>query len=209
LVSWQVQAFSKSDKVVTRGLEFRDGVRKNLMGSCFISLMVKGQDGRGMFGDGTVILSLALGDSGAGRIARVKVPEDDLLPTLVGNLTNKVVVAAIRRPHERGSDTQDPLESLVNAPHLTPDLVLVKGGEIRVRPRMGRDLVARFVGILDTLDAVSTIDTIIVVSVPEECSLGTSSDQGVGDILEINVRAIIKGQSDIVGFGAAADNLWH
>jgi len=207
LVRWKARALGKRDKPVTSCLEFRDDVRKNLIGSRFFSLVVKSQDVIRMLGDESVIGSLALGGGRAGRITRVEVPQDERLVTLGGNLLNKAVVVTIRRPHERRIDTRNAHESLFNEPHLIMDLVKAECGEIRVRPGVGLDLVATLDGRQDTVDVVLIIDTTIVVSIEEECSRGTSSIQGVENCLVIDVRAIIKGQSDGVGNGAAGDDL--
>ena len=123
--------------------------------------MVQSQDGLGVLLDERIISFVALSRGGSSRVARVKVPCDELLSAFVGDLANEVVVVAVRRPQERGSDTEETLEGLFDQPELVVDLVVSQGGEILVVPGVGRDHVSLCVSVLHTLDVDFVIDTTV------------------------------------------------
>jgi len=207
LVGSHTYAFSKSDKVVSTGLELGNGVGNDLVSSPLINFVVKGQDGGRMPADDLVVSSFTLGWGRTSGIARIKVPESKVLSTGVGNLANEVVVRAIGWPHERRRDAQNALERLFKKRHLTVNLVLGESGEVFVGPGVRRNLMTCVVSVLYALNVSFVIDTPVIVSVPEECSLGASSNQGIRNLLGVKPGSVIESQSDIVGVGAAGDDL--
>jgi len=99
-----------------------------------------------------IVSSVALCCSGSSRIARIEVPDDDLLSATSGSLAHEVVVAAIGRSNEGGRDTDDALQSLIDTAHLGSDLCQRELREVLVGPGVRCDHVSLTVGILDPLD---------------------------------------------------------
>jgi len=126
------EAVGECDEFVSFLLENFDGMRYDLIHSLSINIVVERQDGARMLCCDVGIKLLALVGCHADRVARIEVPQGDLLPALRRNLTDAVVVLAVRRAHERGIHADDSLQRLVEERELAVDLVRVQRGEVLV-----------------------------------------------------------------------------
>lgn len=115
------EALRNGDELVTFSFEGLQSVRQNLLGARLVRFVVQSQDVlRLLVGDGLVRV-LDLLDGSGGGVARVEVPDDDLLAVGGGDFAGSFVVAAVGRANVVGFDAEDLLESRVGLGHFLLD----------------------------------------------------------------------------------------
>jgi len=196
------KTLSKRDELVSSGLQPLDSVRDDIVRSLLVRLVVESEDGAGVLIGDCVVLVFARGGARTSRVARIKIPDDNALPTDTRRLQNKVIVVAVGRTHECGISASDFNKSLFYAPHLVVDLIPSERGQIFVRPCVRCDLMTVVVRVFDAFRWVCAVNTRVVVPVEEESALRASSIERVDDVVQIDIRSVVKSQRDGVGFGA-------
>jgi hypothetical protein len=201
------QTLGERDELVSSGLQLRDSVREDVVCSSGVDLVVQRQHGLGLLSNSLVVQLLALRSRSADRVFRVKVPGNDSQTERRGNFADIIIVFSVGRTHERGCNTSNLLKSIIDFRHLRLHLIFAQAIQMRVTPGVRGELVAFVVQILDTLGVVVGVDTFVVVTVEEECSLCAGCDQCFADVVCIDPRAVIKGQCDGVILSALGNNL--
>jgi len=143
-------------------------------------------------GGGVVVFRLLCG--AASRIARVEVPEGQVLSTDVGGVDDHLVEVAVWRAHPSGLNTNDTLKSQFNAPHFVMDLIPCESSQVFVGPCVRTKLVTLRIDLLDLRLVV--VDTSPVVAVDEESSLSTGIAEGVADGGHVVVWPVIEGEGN-------------
>jgi hypothetical protein len=106
-----------SDEAVSFTLELLDRIREHVARRRLLRLVVKSQKRvRTLVGNGLVRLLTLIGRR-ARRVARVKVPESDLLAADSGSLSDEVVIVTVRGTHPGWRCTEDASHGELDFPH--------------------------------------------------------------------------------------------
>lgn len=126
-------------------------------------------------------------------VSRRNVPGgNDISETLQRRLDLDVVSVSIaegtitiRRAHVTGDDSEDVKEGLLDALHLEGDLVDGEGGQLRVGPGVGGDLVTGLIGALDDGADGGVVDATVVVAVDEEGDLDLLLVEEIEELMSV------------------------
>jgi hypothetical protein len=123
-----------------------------------VSLVVKSQNSRRMHFCEFIVSLLALSCSRSSRIARIEVPGNEFLTTTMGDLAYEVVIVAVGRSREGGSDADDAIKGVFDTAHLGVYIFCRECREVLMGPGVRCNHVSLAVGKLDTFDVFIFID---------------------------------------------------
>ena len=121
------------------------------------------------------------------RISGIPIPKSEILTPRLGDAPHVVVITAVGRSHEGGTDAKGARKCLLHAEHGILNLSGGERGEISMGPGMLSDHVPGIVSVLDTLDGLGVVDAVVVVAIEEEGAFCACCCELIGDLLEILV----------------------
>lgn len=200
------ETLSKRNEGVTCSLQLCDDLRNNLRRRR-VDLVVERQDSRRMISNASPIAVKALGTTETGGVTIIKVPVHEGLASRSGDVLHELIVFAVRGSGKRRVGTCYLVDGVFDEEELGVKTGGVEGGQVKMRPRMRRDLVTSAVCILEAGHHGVFVDTRPVISIDEESSFGTRGVERINNVGLPNVRAVVKSQGNGPGHRALSDNI--
>lgn len=182
-----------------------DDLRDHRIGSCLDGLVVEHNSVGGSVKVPVNIQSRL--DTVAISIASVPVPSDNhQAPPLVQILDLLWANVSVRRTDASRHSTNDPPQSIFHQLNLLVKLLVVHQANVGMVPGVRANLVPLLVRVTQALNRSIVVNAAVVVTVDEERRLLVAGvAEGIDDLARVEVRAVVEGDGEALGRGAASD----